>query len=466
MENNEYKDVHFEIKEILISNKPSAEIIELINDYHENDVAVVISELEKEQRLKVYQILGVEKVSEIFSYLDDVEEFIEEIGLEKAADIIELMDSDDAVDILNELDEEDKIAIIEEMEEESVQDIKLIEKYDEEQIGSIMTTNYIVISNKCSIREAMRSLVNQAAENDNVSVIFTINDDSTYYGMLDLRDLIIAREAMSLDDIIKTSYPVLNAKDIISEKIVDLKDYGLEIYPVLDDNNKLIGVITANDIVETVDEELTDDYAKLAGLIESNELSETTLESVKKRIPWLVILVAMGLGVSLLISSFENVVKTIPMIVFFQSLILGMAGNTGTQSLAVTIRTLSDEDIDTKTIAKMIYKEIKIGFMNGLIIGLISFALILLFMFATKTEILPGDGYVFKETLNVALSVSIALVCAMLMSSIIGTLVPLLFKKIKIDPAVASGPFITTIIDIVSVLIYYGLATILFINFL
>lgn len=456
------RDIYSEISLILKSGIPAEELRERLADYHDNDIAIVIHDLEKEERLKIYPKLGEEKVSEIFSYLDDVEDFIEEVGLKKAADIIELMDSDDAIDVLEELDEEDRIAIIEEMDEEIVEDINLITQYEEDEIGSIMTTNYIEINKNYTIKEAMKSMVSQAADNDNVSIIFVSNDDETYYGSIDLRDLIITRYDKNLDDIIKTSYPVLHANDLISDCINDLKEYSLELYPVLNSDNKLIGVITSNDIVETVDEELTDDYAKLAGLTETNELDEKTIVSVKKRIPWLVILVAMGLGVSLLISSFEDVVKSIPMIVFFQSLILGMAGNTGTQSLAVTIRTISDEDLTKGTVFKMIFKEIKIGFLNGLIIGTLSFIILYLFLSITQTEIIPNKGYIVLDAIKVCGSVSISLVGAMLMSSIIGTFMPLFFKKIHIDPAVASGPFITTIIDIISIVIYYGLASILF----
>lgn len=456
------RDIYSEISLILKSEISAEELRERLADYHDNDIAIVIHDLEKEERLKIYPKLGEEKVSEIFSYLDDVEDFIEEVGLKKAADIIELMDSDDAIDVLEELDEEDRIAIIEEMDEEIVEDINLITQYEEDEIGSIMTTNYILINKNYTIKEAMKSMVSQAADNDNVSIIFVSNDDETYYGSIDLRDLIITRYDKNLDDIIKTSYPVLHATDLISDCINDLKEYSLELYPVLDNENKLIGVITSNDIVETVDEELTDDYAKLAGLTETDELDEKTIVSVKKRIPWLVILVAMGLGVSLLISSFEDVVKSIPMIVFFQSLILGMAGNTGTQSLAVTIRTISDEELNKTIIFKMIFKEIKIGFLNGLIIGSLSFLILFGFLYLTKTEVIPNNGFIMLDALKVCGSVSISLLGAMLMSSVIGTFMPLFFKKINIDPAVASGPFITTIIDIISIIIYYGLASLLF----
>ena len=266
------RDIYSEISLILKSEISAEELRERLADYHDNDIAIVIHDLEKEERLKIYPKLGEEKVSEIFSYLDDVEDFIEEVGLKKAADIIELMDSDDAIDVLEELDEEDRIAIIEEMDEEIVEDINLITQYEEDEIGSIMTTNYILINKNYTIKEAMKSMVSQAADNDNVSIIFVSNNDETYYGSIDLRDLIITRYDKNLDDIIKTSYPVLHATDLISDCINDLKEYSLELYPVLDNENKLIGVITSNDIVETVDEELTDDYAKLAGLTETDEL--------------------------------------------------------------------------------------------------------------------------------------------------------------------------------------------------
>ena len=250
------RDIYSEISLILKSGIPAEELRERLADYHDNDIAIVIHDLEKEERLKIYPKLGEEKVSEIFSYLDDVEDFIEEVGLKKAADIIELMDSDDAIDVLEELDEEDRIAIIEEMDEEIVEDINLITQYEEDEIGSIMTTNYIEINKNYTIKEAMKSMVSQAADNDNVSIIFVSNDDETYYGSIDLRDLIITRYDKNLDDIIKTSYPVLHANDLISDCINDLKEYSLELYPVLNSDNKLIGVITSNDIVETVDEEL------------------------------------------------------------------------------------------------------------------------------------------------------------------------------------------------------------------
>ena len=409
-----------------------------------------------------YRVLSDEELADIFAYLDDVEDYIEELPVEKAADIIEEMDSDDAIDLLLELDEEDKNEILKKMDEEAVEDIELIGQYEEDQIGSKMTNNFITIQKDMSIKQAMKAVVNEAAEHDNVSTIFVLDGDK-YYGLVDLRDLIIARSDTKLDDIVKTAYPALNAKTNISECIVDLKEYALDSIPVLNDNNELIGVITSDDVIETVDEELSEDYVKLAGVVETEELDESVFKSVKKRIPWLLALLALGLVTSLLISGFHSVVAALPALVFFQSLILDMSGNSGTQSLAVTIRTITNDEVDKRLIAKTVAKETSIGAMNGLILGSLAFVAVFLFLYFTKTTIAVNQqDFSVSSCLRAATSVSVALLSALTISTFSGAVIPIIFKKIKIDPAVASGPFITTLNDIIAVAIYYGLASILF----
>lgn len=435
-----------------------------ILQYHESDIADALEELSKEERLELYRILGDEIVSEIFAYLEDVEDYIEELSSQKAADIIELMDADDAIDILEELDEEDRDEIVSLMEPEVVEDIELIKQYEDEQIGSKMTNNFILISKTYRVKEAMKKVIKEAAENDNVSTIYVEDEYGKYFGVLDLRDLIIARENDKLIDIIKQSYPAFYATELVDDIIVSLKDYGLDSYPILSEDNVVIGALTSEDVIEAVDEEMKDDYAKLAGLTEEEDLHESVFASVRKRLPWLVVLLFMGLMVSGLISSFEEVVKTLPMIVFFQSLILGMAGNTGTQSLAVTIRLLSDEEVSRKEVAKTIFKEVRIGFMNGSILAILAFAFVFVLLLITKQGV-TSDVFSYIESLKASAIVAVSLLVAMTICSVIGSIVPIIFKKIKIDPAVASGPFITTINDVLAVIIYYGLATLMFIVF-
>lgn len=455
------RDYIEELQQIIESNKTDEEKKVLILQYHESDIADALENLNKEQRLKLYHILGEENVSDIFAYLDNVANFVEELSQEKAADIIELMDSDDAVDVLEELGEEERKEIVSLMESESIEDIQLINQYDEDEIGSKMTTNYILISKTNTVKTAMKKVIREAAENDNVSMIFVEDEYHHFFGTLDLRDLIIARENDDLVSLMKQNYPYFYANEKVSDCIGRLKEYALDSYPILNGKNEIIGAVTSDDVVEVLDEEMADDYAKLGGLTEEESLNESVFMSIKKRLPWLIALLFLGLLVSSLISGFESVVATLPMIVFFQSLILDMAGNTGTQSLAVTIRLISTEETKKRDLWRVCFKELRVGFLNGLILSILAFSFVLLFLFITKQSI-ASEGYNIMEALKASGIVGVSLLCAMTLCSLIGCAVPIFFMKIKIDPAVASGPFITTINDIIAVLIYYGLAYLLF----
>lgn len=455
------RDYIEELQQIIESNKTDEEKKVLILQYHESDIADALENLNKEQRLKLYHILGEENVSDIFAYLDNVADFVEELSQEKAADIIELMDSDDAVDVLEELGEEERKEIVSLMESESIEDIQLINQYDEDEIGSKMTTNYILISKTNTVKTAMKKVIREAAENDNVSMIFVEDEYHHFFGTLDLRDLIIARENDDLVSLMKQNYPYFYANEKVSDCIGRLKEYALDSYPILNGKNEIIGAVTSDDVVEVLDEEMADDYAKLGGLTEEESLNESVFMSIKKRLPWLIALLFLGLLVSSLISGFESVVATLPMIVFFQSLILDMAGNTGTQSLAVTIRLISTEETKKRDLWRVCFKELRVGFLNGLILSILAFSFVLLFLFITKQSI-ASEGYNIMEALKASGIVGVSLLCAMTLCSLIGCAVPIFFMKIKIDPAVASGPFITTINDIIAVLIYYGLAYLLF----
>lgn len=450
-----------EIKEIVSGNNPSVKK-ELLEDYHESDIADVVEELTKEERIALYEILGDKRTAVVFSYLENVDEYVSELEYADAADIIEQMDADDAVDVLEELEEEDADKIIDLMDEEIIEDITLIQSYEDEEIGSKMSTNYIVIEYGDNVKKAMNSLIEQAAENDNVSTIFVV-ENNKFYGTIELRDLIIARADQNMDDIIKTSYPRVYDKTLIEDCINDLSDYQLDSIPVLDSDDKLIGVITLGDIVEAVEEELAEDYAKLGAVSEDEEISTGIIKTVMMRLPWLIALLFLSLMVSVLLSSFEAVIAVLPAIVFFQSMILGMAGNGGTQSLAVTIRTISDDKED-KTLVRAILKEGRVGFVNGLVLGGLSFVVILIFLVLKQQEIIQNNGYDFMDAVKAAGIVGSSLLVAMTFASLVGSIVPIALSKLKIDPAVASGPFITTINDILAIVIYYGLAYLLFIN--
>lgn len=451
------RDFKHEIIDIIRSNSSYDEIRESIHDYHDNDIASALEDLTPEERKRFYRIIGDEEISDVFAYLDNVEDYIEELDAESAADIIEEMDADDAIDLLDELEDDKREEIMQLLDDEAQKDINLIQSYDDDVIGSKMSTNYVSFNKKLSVKQAMRSLVDQAADNDNITTIYALNDDETFYGAIELRDLVIAREGTPLEDIIATSYPRVYATETISDCIEQLKDYSEDSIPVLDNHDMLIGVITATDIVEVVDEEMGEDYAKLAGMTEESDIDESVFTGMRKRLPWLLILLVFGLVVSSVVGIFEQVISGLTLIVCFQSLVLDMAGNVGTQSLAVTIRVLMDENLYFKDKIRLVGREVRIGFCNGILLGVLSFILIGLYITFIKNNSL-ATGFLVSGCIGVSLLV------AMVISSFVGTVIPMMFKAIKVDPAVASGPLITTINDLVAVTTYYGLAWILLIN--
>ncbi|MBR2751923.1 MAG: magnesium transporter [Clostridiales bacterium] len=458
MENeNRTRSVIVEIVKLIRGNKTAKELREALEDYHDSDIADAIELITKEERQKVYRILGAEKVSDIFAYLEDPEEFIAELDIEKAARIIENMDADDAVDVLEEVDEETQKKIISLMDDESSRDIQLIQSYEEDEIGSKMTTNFVNISNKLTIKQAMKELIRQADDNDNISTIYVTDRENKFYGVIDLKDLIKARAEVPLEDLIITSYPYVLDHEKIDDSIEKIKDYAEDSIPVLNEAGNVLGVITSQDIIEVVDDELGEDYARLAGLTAEEDLKETLGQSMKKRLPWLVTLLLLGLVVSTVVGLFEAVVAELAIVVCFQSLILDMAGNVGTQSLAVTIRVLMDEQLKTSEKVKFVFKEMRVGFFNGLLLGSLAFLGIGLYVMLFKHY---PTGFSFA----VAACVGGSLWLAMIVSSMVGTLVPMFFHKIKVDPAVASGPLITTVNDLVAVVTYYGCAWLFLIN--
>lgn len=459
----EHPDYENELKYIIRSSLSASEKKDRLADYHANDIAGVVEDLTPEERHKLYDLLGPEEVSEIFAYLDDAAEYIAELTPDDAADIVQNMDADDAVDVLEELDEAHQQAIIQHMDdEEAREDIRLIQSYSDEEIGSKMTTNFIAICRGITIKQAMRALVQQAADNDNLSTIYVIEDEHTekFYGAINLQDLIIAREGTDLDTLITTSYPYVYDHESVADCIEQLKDYSEDSIPVLDSDMKLLGVITSQDLVEVVDEEMSEDYAKLGGLTSEEDLDEPLLDSIKKRSPWLIILMFLGLLVSSVVGIFEPVMQKLAFVVAFQSMILDMAGNTGTQSLAVTIRVLSDEELTGKQKRHLVFKECRAGFCNGLLLGAITCALVGIYLHFTQ----PALDWI--HCYAVSGCIGLAMVVAMTVSSMTGTVVPLFFKRLRIDPAVASGPMITTLTDLVGVISYYGLVWVLLIGLL
>ena len=455
----ERPDYAAEILDIIRSNKSEEELFELLDDYHDNDLADALELMTAEERSKFYRVLPADVVADIYERLeqDEVEEYLGELTDARVANIVDHMDTDKAVDFLKMLEPDKRKRLIALLDRQSQKDILTVAAYDEDQIGSRMSTNYVSISSTMTIKNAMRTLVRKAADYDNIMTIYVVDEEERFYGAIELTALIIAREGQSLEDLISTSYPYVYANESIDDCIEDIKDYSEDSIPVLDNDNHMLGVITAQDLIQVVDDEMGEDYARLAGLTAEEDLKEPLLRSMKKRLPWLLILLFLGLFVSSVIANYEHVVAQLTILMVFQSMILDMSGNTGIQSLGVTIRVLSDEELTLGQKIKLVFKEIRVGLCNGLLLGLITFTLIGLYIM-----LLRDKPPVFAFAISGC--IGLALLGSMLISSFMGTVVPLFFNKVGIDPAVASGPFITTINDLVAVVTYYSLSYVLLIQ--
>ncbi len=326
-----------ELIEIIRAGLSREELVDWLFDYHDNDIADALELLTPEERKRLYSALGAERVAEIFAYLDDGDVYLKELSLKQQAKVISEMDSDDAVDILEEVDDDTKCKILGMLDKEASEDVQLLLSYDEDEIGSYMTTNFILIHNDLTVREAMRELVKQAGENDNISAIYVVDRAEQYYGAIELQDLIIAREHTELEDLISRSYPYVMDHEKISECIEKIKDYAEE------------------------------------------DLNETTRESIRKKLPWLVILTVMAL---LFLGAYIHLFK----------------------------------------------------------------------------------GFSLGYSMMISACVGVSLVGAMVVSSLVGTLTPIFFKKVGVDPAVASGSLITTINELVAIVVYYELVAVVLID--
>ncbi len=448
-----------EIRAIIGGNYSPTVMKAKLEDYHGSDIAEALETLDAGNRKKLYRVCSSAMLAEIFEFSDEATAgaYLDEMDIRKAARVVSELETDTAVSVLREIEKTKRGLIIDLISPDIQKEIRLTASFDDDEIGSRMTANYISVTHGISVKEAMSELISQAEQNDNISTIFVVEDSGEFYGAIDLKDLITARSSDSLEDLCMTSFPYVYAHEEIEDCIEDLKDYSENIIPVLDNTNSLLGVITSQSIIEVAEDEMGEDYVRFAGLIAEEDLKEPLRDSMKKRLPWLVTLLGLGMLVSTVVGAFEKVVASLTLIMAFQSLILDMAGNVGTQSLAVTIRVLTDENLTFSQKLRLVGKESRVGFVNGALLGVISFVLVGLY-------IMWGKGHDPAFSFAVSGCIGVAMVIAMLISSLVGTLIPLFFKKIKVDPAVASGPLITTINDLVAVVTYYGLSWVLLLN--
>ena len=451
------KEFAQEIAAVIRTAQNGDRLPELLKHYHQRDVAKAVTLLTDAERERLFRQLDARTLAEIFPYLDDASRFLAELPADLAAAVITDMDTADALDMLRELPAEKKQALSAHLDDDTRKDVRRLLAFHQEEIGSRMSGNFVCIPDTLTVCGAMNELVRQAGEHDNISTLYVVDGSGVFAGAIDLKDLIIARENDPLSGIIRRSYPYVLAHEKVEDCIDRIAEYEEDSLPVLTEDGRIAGILTAQDLVELVDDAMGDDYAKLGGLTSEEDLREPAAVSMKKRLPWLIVLLFLGMGVSSVVGIFESVVAVLPIVICFQSLVLDMAGNVGTQSLAVTIRVLMDENLPLKEELALLGKEMRVGLLNGGCLGLMALAVLGVYIHVCK-------GYAWGPAFLISGCVGVSLVVAMVISSLVGTMVPMLFHKIHIDPAVASGPLITTVNDLVAVVTYYGLALLFLVN--
>ena len=410
-------------------------IQEQLENYHNSDIAKSMEQMDRLGRMRLIRSIEPDKLAGIFKYVEPQEAaaFLKDIDTARAVFILEKIDPDAAADILRKLPGSDRSAMIGLLNGALRKKIELLVSFDEDEIGSRMSANFISLDSEMTVGQATRALMDQAKENDNIQMLFVTAENGFFCGTVELRALLIAEKNAAIAPLIQHRFPYVYCSERTEDCIERLKSYSESAIPVLDASNCILGVITLKDLVEAVDDEMSDDYAKLGGLSAEEDLHEPLRASLKKRMPWLLVLLVLGMVVSGVVGAFEKVVSRLTIIMAFQSLILDMAGNVGTQSLAVTIRVLMDKEITARKKLGLVCKEMRVGLFSGLILGSLS----VLFVGA---YIMLGKGYPAQYAFAVSVCIGAALLLAMFISSAVGTLIPMFFKRIGVDPAVASGP--------------------------
>ncbi|WP_228446189.1 magnesium transporter [Staphylococcus schleiferi] len=398
-------------------------------------------------RQKMYRYLSPDEVAEFFESLEideeEYEDLFEEMNAAYASKVFEHMSYDNAVDILNQLSKKKIASLLMLMNREDAKEIKALLHYDEDTAGGIMTTEFISLTINTPVHEALMRVKEQAPDAETIYVIFVVDEEKKLVGVLSLRDLIIAENDTYIEDIMNERVISANVADDQEDVAQTMRDYDFIAMPVLDYQNHLLGIITIDDIVDVMDEEASEDYSRLAGVSDIDSTDDSIFQTALKRLPWLLILTVLGMITASILGSFEETLEKVALLAAFIPIISGMSGNSGTQSLAVAVRNISTGDIKEKSKFKLALRESGSGFLTGITCATSLYFIII---------ILYGQPYL-------ALIVGTSLTIAMTVGTTIGSVIPLVMNRIGIDPAVASGPFITTINDIVSMLIYFGLAT-------
>ena len=415
--------------------------------HHPYDQASFYEKADSATRQVLYQYLSPKEMAGLFEAIevddDDYEDLFREMDASYAADLLSYMYTDDAVDVLNELNKEQVASYLTIMDKDSAQQIKDLLHYEEYTAGSIMTTEFVAIPKNSTVRSAMNILRNAAPNAETIYYVFVVDDDQKLSGIVTLRDLILAEEDTLISSIMNDRVVSVSVSEDQEEVARMIKDYDFLAMPVVDYQHHLLGIITVDDIIDVLEEEASDDYSKLAAVSDMDTFDKGSFTAAKKRLPWLILLTFLGMLTANLMGMFEATLDQVALLAVFIPLIAGMAGNSGTQALAVAVRGIATGDIEEESKIKLLFREAGTGLITGVVCGIVVVGLV----------------YFWKGELLIGVLVGTAVSSSIFVATLAGSFIPLLIHRMKIDPAVASGPFITTLNDIISILIYLGLAT-------
>ena len=411
---------------------------------HFADIAEVLDEVNFDEAIYIIKLLDSEKTSEILTELDEDtrEKILENLSAKEIADEVGEMDSDDAADIIGELSEERQERVINALEDDELAaDIKELLSYEDNTAGALMAKELVKVYETWTVAGCMRRIRGQAQEVTRVHSIYVVDQEDKLVGRLSLKDLIIAKSDQKIAEISKAKVDAVNVNENDEEIAKIMAKYDLEAIPVVDDNNVLLGRITIDDIVDVLKEEADKDYQMAAGLTQDVDSDDSIFELTKARLPWLFLGLVGGVGAFIIMEGFQSVFTKYASLFFFTPLIAAMAGNVGVQSSAIIVQGLANDDVKGSINSRLL-KEMLLAALNGAILALF------LFIFV----------WIYEGKIDLALAISVSLVVVIIIAGLIGTFVPLFLNKRGIDPAIATGPFITTSNDIFGILIYFMIA--------
>ena len=420
-----------------------------LEEIHAFDLAEAFSALSEADQDKLVANLSSEKLAEMMSYLEenDAAEILQELDDETIKEVVENLEPDDAADILNEMEEDEQDEILELLDKEDKEALEDLLEYEEDETGAYMTSDFISLSLDDEVKIATKKVIKEAPDVESINTLFVVDSNDLYVGTISLKRLLTSKSPTSIRDLYEMTPAALD-KSNVEDTVNDIKDNGIYEMPVINANGVLLGMITLDDALDIHHEKSIEDYEKLAMLPDS-DIERNIIKTAFHRLPWLAALMVLTLPIAMVTSQFQHLIAQIIILMFFQPLILDASGDVATQTLAVVLQLITN---NSKHIKKNAVKEIFTGILNGLAIGII--AGIASFIFALIDGSLPNGVTPLEMGLIIGGALWLSVICA----AFIALIVPIILRAVKADPAVASGPFITAIIDVLSLLIYLGLA--------